>query len=69
MAFMTLCSANSQGNTNYSLRNPRMFADGKRYAETQNDWQERRQEIASLIQKHEIGKIPAVNQKEQMTSV
>lgn len=66
MAFITLCSANSQENKNYSLRNPRLFLDGTRYAETLTDWQQRRQEIASLIQQYEIGTIPQVNPKEQM---
>lgn len=66
LALATLCNASAQTTTNYSLRNPRMFLDGKRYAETPTEWQQRRQEIASLIQQYEIGTIPAVNPKEQM---
>lgn len=66
VAILSVCSTSAQTTTNYSLRNPRMFLDGSRYAETLADWQQRRQEIASLIQQYEIGTIPTVNPKQQM---
>lgn len=43
-----------------SLRDPLLFIDGKRRVETYNDWDDRRAEIAALIQKYEIGQKPAV---------
>ncbi len=49
----------------HELKNPRLFVDGKNTAETSAQWQERRKEIAGLIQHYEIGTIPTVT-REQM---
>lgn len=43
-----------------SLRDPLLFIDGKRRVETYADWIDRRAEIATLIQKYEIGQKPSV---------
>ena len=66
VAILCVCNTSAQTAINYSLRDPRMFLDESRYAQTLTDWQQRRQEIASLIQQYEIGTIPTVNPKEQM---
>lgn len=51
----------SQGSDSQALKDPRLFADGKTYAESFSQWSARRAEISSLIQQYEIGEIPAVS--------
>ncbi|MCQ2251044.1 MAG: hypothetical protein MJZ66_08030 [Bacteroidales bacterium] len=62
LAFSSLGFA--QQNDAYTLKDPRLFADGKTMAETPEQWTARRAEISGLIQKYEIGEIPAVSKKQ-----
>lgn len=45
---------------NQQLPNPFLFADGSHEAQTLDEWQQRRLEIADMIQTYEIGRIPEV---------
>ncbi len=50
--------------TVHTLPDPLRWKDGKGRATDKNQWNDRRNEIASLIQEHEIGIIPKVNRSQ-----
>lgn len=54
----------AQGNV--ELRSPLLFSDGKKEVKNLKQWSKRRNEISALIQKYEIGTIPAVDKKKQV---
>lgn len=49
---------------NFWLPNPLLFNDGKKEVKTLKQWNKRREEISQLIQKYEIGTIPAVKREQ-----